>query len=203
MYYSKPIYGRAYKPFTKELVDVSKEYAATFNFKKLIRYNNKEFALFTNGKSEIMQSLRAIRFVRCKPGEDNYNAKLTNAQGIEIFNRATKGEALEVLANEFGVTKDYVRDIKNMRARTSITLNYLNGKKKPDKVTTIVAKNNKGKKLSPSMAKFIRHDKEVNRLSTKELANKYCVTQRTIQKILKGDMYCDNIPIVNKQCLNQ
>ncbi len=191
MYYSKPVYGRAYKPFSSEMVDVTAENIGQWSFKKVITWKRRIFAMFKNAEGgEIMQSLQAIRFVRCKPGEENYMAKLTDAQSIDIFQRATKGESQEALATEFKVAKGTIGDIKNMRTRARITLNFLNGTtKKAQVAAAIVAKRNKGKKLSASMATFIRRDNTVSHLTTAQLAIKYCVTKRTIQRILKGDMY--------------
>lgn len=191
MYYSKPVFGRAFKPFSTEMVDVTPETIGQWTFKKLVRWKRGEFALFFNGKGEeIMQSLRAIRFVRLRPGEENYMSKLSNEQGLEIFRRANLGETSQTLAKEFGVSERYVNDIKNVRTRISVTLDYLNGtteKKEPAKA--VVASRNKGKKLSPSMARFIHADSKVQKMTVKQIAKKYCVSERTIQRILKGDMY--------------
>lgn len=192
MYYSRPVFGRAFKPFSTEMVEVTAESASQWHFKKLTRWRRQEFALFSNDKGEeIMQSLQAIRFIRLRPGEENYNAKLSNEQGLEIFRRANEGESRETLATEFGVSKDYVSDIKNLKARVGITLAYLNGTEKKGPAKAIVATRLKNKKLSPSLAKFIRSDHKVQNMNVKQLAKKYCVSDRTIQRILKGDMYAE------------
>ena len=190
MYYNRPVPGRAYRPFATEMVSVPTEDIPSWNFKKLVRWNRKEFAIYSNAQGgEIMQSLQAIRFVRCKPGEENINAKLTDAQGIEIFKRAVDVESPEILAEEFGIAKRTVSDIKNFRVRAGISLDYLNGKSKRNPTKALVATRNKGCKLSPSLASFIRKDSQVQRLDTAQLAKKYCVSRRTIQRILKGEMY--------------
>jgi DNA-binding NarL/FixJ family response regulator len=191
MFYNKPVYGRAFKPFSFNMVEVNPDTVDQWRFKKLVMWKRQEFAMFTNSKGEeIMQSLRAIRFVRCKPGEENYMAKLSNAQGLEIFQRASKGESNAALASEFKVAESTVSAIKNLRTRTRVTLEYLNGgTKKAETAKAVVATRNKGHKLSPSMAIFIRRDKDVNRLTVKQIATKYCVTERTIQRIVKGEMY--------------
>lgn len=190
MFYKTPIYGYGYKPFSNQMVEVTADAVKEWKFKKLLYWNNKEFVMFTNGKDDMMQSIKAIRFVRCKSGEENINAKLTDAQGIEIFQRASNGESAEVIASEFGISKRYVQDIKNLKARASITSDFLNGvTKKAKAAQAIVAKRNKGKKLSASLASFIRNDSKVQRLTVKVLAKKYCVSERTIQRILKFEMY--------------
>lgn len=184
------MYGRAFKPFSMEMVEVSFRDADQWRFKKLVQWKRRSYALFRNDKGEeIMQSLQAIRFVRLRPGEQNYSAKLSDAEGLEIFRRANEGESRETLAAEYGVTKDTVSAIKNIRARVGVTLNYLNEVPKTEPAKAVVASRNKGKKLSPSLAKFIRSDQKVQGMNTKQLAKKYCVTDRTIQRILKGDMY--------------
>ncbi len=188
MYYSRPISGRAVRPFTTTTVEVTD--ITQWRFKKVARWNRRSYAIFVNGSNEeIMQSLQAIRFVRLRPGEDNYNAKLSNAEGLEIFRRANEGESTEVLSKEFNVSKRYVGDIKNVRTRVGITLNYLNGLKKTEPAKANVAARNKNKKLSPELAKFIRSDNKIQNMNVKQLASKYCVSERTIQRILKGSMY--------------
>jgi hypothetical protein len=189
-YYSKPVYGRAFKPFSTEMVEVTSSNVDQWSFKKLITWRRREFAIFLNDKGEeIMQSLQAIRFVRLRPGEENYNSKLTNAEGLEVFRRANEGESRKDLAAEFGVSERYVSDIKNIRTRVGITLAYLDGAEKKEPAKATVASRNKNKKLSPALAKFIRSDNKVQKMNVKQLAKKYCVTDRTIQRILKGDMY--------------
>jgi hypothetical protein len=190
MYYSNPVPGRAYLPFDTAMVVVNDSDVSSWHFKKILPWRGREFALFSNNKGEeIMQSLQAIRFVRCKPGEDNINSKLSNEQGMQIYNRAMTGESQIALAKEFGVSAGTVSDIKNLRARTRITLSYLEGKEKQQPPPALVAKRKNGSKLSPSLARFIRKDNTEMRLNTKQLSHKYCVSQRTIQRILKGEMY--------------
>lgn len=190
MYYKTPIYGRAFRPFSTIMVEVTSANRDQWKFKKTVRWQRREYALFINSQGEeIMQSLQAIRFIRLRPGEDNYMAKLTNAQGIEVYKRAVNGEDRATIAQEFGISKHTVSDIKNLRARTSVTLNYLNGTPEAKQSEAVVAQRKKGKKLSESLAKFIRSDKVTQKLTTKQLAKKYCVSDRTIQRILRGDMY--------------
>lgn len=190
MYYSKPIAGRAFKPFSVEMVDVKLNDVSQWSFKKMVHWKRREYAIFTNDKGEeIMQSLKAIRFIRLRPGEDNFMAKLSNEQGIEVFNRANNGEPTKELASEFNISRAYVNDIKSMRSRIGVTLNYLRGHSAKPKLPVTVAKRDKGKKLSHSLAKFIRSDKVQMKLTVKQLAKKYVVSERTIQRILKGDMY--------------
>ena len=193
MYYSNPVPGRAFRPFrANDMVPVDAADVSSWHFKKIVRWGRREFAIFGNSNGEeIMQSLQAIRFVRCKPGEENCNSKLTNAQGIDIFKRASMGESRQDLAKEFGVSPDTVSDIKNLRARTGITLAFLNGEEKQKPAPALLAKRDKHTKLSPSLARFIRKDNVEQRLNSKQLSQKYCVSQRTIQRILKGDMYKD------------
>jgi transcriptional regulator with XRE-family HTH domain len=184
------VYGRAFKPFSTETVEVTSADVDQWSFKKIVTWKRREFAIFSNAKGEeIMQSRQAIRYIRLRPGEENYNSKLSNAQGLELFRRANEGESRKDLAAEFGVSERYVSDIKNIRTRVRITLDYLNGAEKTEPAKATVASRNKNKKLSPALAKFIRSDNKVQRMNVKELAKKYCVSDRTIQRILKGDMY--------------
>jgi Mor family transcriptional regulator len=187
--YKHPVQGRAKLPFTNTLVDVSYQDTKDYSFKRFVDFNRQNQVIFSNAAGhEIMQSCRAIRYVLCKPGEDNISAKLSNAQGIEIFTRANNGESSKDLAKEYNVSVKYVNDIKAIRTRISITLDHMNNVQSVKPANVIQAKANKGKKLSESLAKFIRKDSE-NKIPVKSLAKKYCVTERTIQRILKGQMY--------------
>lgn len=189
-YYSKPVYGRAFKPFSAEMVEVNAGNVDQWHFKKTVRWHRREYALFSNADGqEIMQSLQTIRFVRLRPGEQNYSAKLTDAQGLEVFRRANEGESRADLAKEFGISEGYVSEIKNIRTRVRVTLDYLNDSPKKEPAKVAVASRNKNKKLSPALAEFVRSDKKNLNMKTKDLAKKYCVSDRTIQRILKGEMY--------------
>jgi hypothetical protein len=136
-----------------------------------------------------MQSLNSIAFVRLRSGEENFNSKLTNKQSLDIFTRSNNGENVKNLAKEFNISERYIRDIKNIRTRIKVTLNYINNVKEIEPSKATVAKRDNNKKLSYNLAQFIRRDKVNLMLTTKQLANKYCVTTRTIQRILKGQMY--------------
>jgi hypothetical protein len=189
-YYSTPIPGRGYIPFTNKTVDVPVESLKSYSFVKLVDYHNRDYALFKDSSGgEMMQSLQSIRFMRCKPGEDNYSAKLSNEQAISIYHRANAGEKTAALAAEFNIGTGVISAIKSLRAWRGTILASINGvtKQKPAKAT--VASRARGKKLSPSLANFIRKDHAVMKLPVKVLAKKYCVSQRTIQRILKGDMW--------------
>jgi len=189
-YLNSPILGHAFKPFSSQMVDLSKEEISKFKFKKIIFYKKQEFVIFKNDKDEeIMQSIKALRFVRCKSGEDNIASKLTNSQSVEIFERANDGETLRDLAKEFNISKHTVSSIKNLRSRIKVTLAHLNGEQEIKTAPVFVAKRSRNKKLSISLARFIRKDFTINKFSIEILAQKYCVTKGTIRRILNNKMY--------------
>jgi hypothetical protein len=195
-YYNVPVAGRARRPFTDDFISLNWNEIKEYRFIRLVSWRKAQHAIFakkTNG-SQIMQSLKAISFLRCKRGEESPQSKLSNIDGISIFERANAGEDRIALAKEFGVSEGYVRKIARIEARVAITMNHINGivMVKPDVGT--VARPLKNKKLSPSLAAFIRKDSDKNpasqmHLSVEQLSKKYCVSKRTIQRILKGDMY--------------
>ena len=190
MYYKTPISGRAFKPFSNETVEVSKEAAGSYYLKKLVEWRGTDYAIYKSASGkEIMQSLQSIRFIRCRSGEKNINAKLTDDQAVEIFKRSNNGESRIALAAEFKVSVDTVTEIKNQRSWIRTTRDFMSGKEKVIPAVATVASRNKNKKLSPSLANFIRKDKVNMKMTTKQLAKKYCVSDRTIQRIIKGDMY--------------
>ena len=129
MYYSTMLLGRALDLKTYQWVSVSKNDLKEFFFKKTTYLRGgKEYAIFKNGSRELAQKLQTLRFVRCKPGEENINAKLTNAQSIEIYEKAISGkESRKEIADKFNVTPEYVSAIKNLRARVKVTRNYIEG----------------------------------------------------------------------------
>jgi hypothetical protein len=188
-YYNTPIPGRALDLKTREWISISQKDLNSFKFKKTaFLWGGKEYAVFENGFQEIAQTLQTLRFVRCKPGEDNIASKLSNKQGIEIYERAiSEKETQAEIAKDFSITEKYVSDIKNLRARTQITRNYIKGIESPS--PTKQAKRDKNKRLSAKIAEFVRKDKLVMKLTTSALAKKYCVTRSTINKILANKMY--------------
>lgn len=189
-YMNSPILGRAFKPFSNQMVEISKDNISSFKYKKVIFYKKQEFVIFKNDKDEeIMQSIKALRFVRCKSGEDNIASKLTNNQSIEIFERANDGETLGDLAKEFNIAKHTVSSIKNLRSRIKVTLAHLNGEQEVKAEPVFIAKRSRNKKLSMSLARFIRKDFNVNKFSIEVLSQKYCVTKGTIRRILNNKMY--------------
>lgn len=192
-FYTRPVCGRGYRPFTTEMVDVTIDNVKTFQFKKLITWQKRNYAIFSSPQcGEMMQSLKAIAFVRCRPGEDNVSSKLSNVEGIAIYERAAAGENKEALAKEYNVTVSTVRDIFGLRQRTAITMRHLNGEESVPVATATTARPNGKKKLSESLANFIRKDHATMALTAQQLAKKYCVSDRTIQRILKGQMYRSN-----------
>lgn len=145
---------------------------------------------FSNLKLKIAQTLKSIRFMRCKSGEDNISAKISNQKGIEIYEKAIAENAdIAQIAKEANLSEVHVRKIKNLEARRSITLKYLTTGEIPSKPKFLSAKRNKGRKLSQNLAEFIRKDSAIMHLEPKILAEKCCVTTSTIRKILKNKMY--------------
>ena len=52
-------------------------------------------------------------------GMDHPHAKLTDAEVVEIRQRYTAGESPSLIASEFGINRQYVRDLANRRWRKS------------------------------------------------------------------------------------
>src|ERR1700755_1982881 len=100
--YNRPIPGRAYLPFSTQMVEIKVEDIPSYTHQSIQTWRKKQYAIFVNQNGQqIMQSLQAIRYFLCKPGELNISAKLTNQQGIDIFERANNGESSAKLATEF------------------------------------------------------------------------------------------------------
>ena len=196
-YYHCPVAGHARRPFTDEFISLNADEANLYKFIKLVRWRKQCYCIFARGGlngDQVMQSLKAIAFVRCKKGEDNISSKLSNKDGISIFERARAGEDKGLLAKEFGVSKDYVRKIARIETRVAITMNHINGVVERKVADVSSASPTKNKKLSRALAGFIRKDSAKNpssqmHLSVAQLSKKYCVSTRTIQRILKGEMY--------------
>lgn len=190
MYYKNPIYGRAYLSLKRDnFIIIDENNYLNFKFKRMFGLR-KQYVIFVDDNGlECNQSLDSIKYIRLRPGEDNFQSKITNKQSIDIYTRANSGESSKSLALEFNISANHVNSIKNLRSRATVTLNHFNEVKPIEKGECVVAKPNKGKKLSKKIAEFIIKDNKILKLSTKVLAKKYCVSQRTIQKIIKGDMY--------------
>lgn len=190
-YYSRPIAGKGFIPFSKSrTVDVLLADVKDYQFLGLIFWKKEEYARYKNHlNEEVWQTLRSIRWVRLRPGEDNINSKLTNNQTVELWEAAVAGASRQELADKYQISVKSVNQIVNFRQRRTIILNHLNGIAAPKAQSLRRASPLKGKKLSPGLAGFIRKDHVDMKLNTKALAHKYCVSRRTIQRVLKGEMY--------------
>mgnify|MGYP002507804811 FL=1 len=193
MYYSNPIPGKAYKPFSKFAnIIVEKDKIYTFKFKKMIFFNREIYVIFKNdNQEEIMQSLKSIKFLRLKIGEDNYQSKLSDIERVEIYNKANDGVKAKELSEQYKISESQVYNIKKLISGSKAIENVINNKQKSIPNTMVTASNKTNKKLSLSLANFIRNDRLNNKLSTKDLAKKYLVSVRTIQRILNNTMYKD------------
>lgn len=189
MYYKRPVPGRVRLVRGGSMV-IAPDDLDNWRFVEIRQQLSQGFAVFEKNNIRVYQSLAYIRKVRLKPGEDNISAKLTNAESFDILVRANSGEKPKDLAQEFNISTDYVRDIKNFKARIGTHLKMLNKLENPvNDAKTVVASALKNHKLSPGLASFIRKDRQVMRMSVKDLAKKYCVSTRTIQRILANQMY--------------
>lgn len=193
MYYSNPIPGKAYKPFSKFAnIVIERDKIFTFKFKKMIFFNREIYVIFKNdNQEEIMQSLKLIKFLRLKIGEDNYQSKLSDIERVEIFNKANDGVKVKELSEQYKISESQVYNIKNSLSGSKAIENVINNKEKIKPNLMVTASNKTNKKLSLSLANFIRNDRLNNKISTKDLAKKYLVSIRTIQRILNNTMYKD------------
>lgn len=130
-----------------------------------------------------------------KPGESNISAKLTTKQVRAIVRSYLVNKTpAKVLAERYSVNESTIRSIVSGRSWRHVTIGYIKQIKagNVDAVEKCVEASNRKKsphKLSPSLAKFIVRDHFINKIPIKALATKFCVSVRSIQRIIKGDAW--------------
>lgn len=179
----------------------------TKRFRKVDRKKAKQYKY--TGVTEKIGSVRCAQF-ECngelflqpwneaklrKPGESNISAKLTTKQVRAIVRSALLNKTqTKTLAERYDVNPSTIRDIVSGRSWRHVTIGYIKQIRagNVDVVERCVEASNKKKsphKLSPSMAKFIVRDHFINKVAVKDLAKKFCVSIRSIQRIIKGDAW--------------
>jgi hypothetical protein len=155
MYYSNPIPGKAYKPFSKFAnIIVEKDKIYTFKFKKMIFFNREIYVIFKNdNQEEIMQSLKSIKFLRLKIGEDNYQSKLSDIERVEIYNKANDGVKAKELSEQYKISESQVYNIKNLISGSKAIENVINNKEKNIPNTMVAASNKTNKKFKSNSDK--------------------------------------------------
>lgn len=134
-----------------------------------------------------------------KPGESNISAKLTTKQVRsivrEVYTKTDKQVTFVSLAQKYGVNPKTIAGIAHGRAWRHVTVPYIKQLKagNVEVVESCISATNKQTKkfhkLNGSIAKFIVRDHFVNKLTVKVLAKKFCVSERSIQRILKGEAW--------------
>jgi len=130
-----------------------------------------------------------------KPGENNISAKLKTKQVRAIVRAVLVNKtSAKVLAERYNVDPSTIRSIASGRSWRHVTVGYIKQiiAGNIDVVEECVEASNRknsSHKLSPGMAKFIVRDHFINKVPVKALAKKFCVSVRSIQRIIKGDVW--------------
>lgn len=147
-----------------------------------------------------------IVFLRQR-GEKNISSKLNNTTVRNIIKAAyspTKHTTFVSLAKRYGVTPDTIANIVYGRAWTHITLKLIDqlrsglsfeqieAKRQQMLASVITASNDqKTKKLSPSLAKFMVRDHYINKIPVKKLASKYLVSESSVRRVVTGKAWAE------------
>jgi len=130
-----------------------------------------------------------------KPGESNISAKLKTKQVRAIVRAVLVNKTpIKVLAEKYDVDPSTIRSIASGRSWRHVTIGYIKQIRagNVNAVEECVEASNRKKsshKLSPGMARFIVRDHFINKIPVKALAAKFCVSVRSIQRIVKGDAW--------------
>lgn len=125
-------------------------------------------------------------------GENNVSAKLKNDQVKSIFIDFAKNgystKKVKFYADKHNVSPGTIIDIVKGRSWKKVTSEMLNP---TPKYKCLSAKNSpkKNQKINGSIANFIFRDFHVHKVSTKELAKKYCLSRRSVQRIVFGSAW--------------
>ena len=176
--------------------EATKNYEYTGNTRKV---GSVRCAEFKCGNETFFQPWSSDANLR-KKGEQNVSSKL-NTRQVRAIVRAfffkdkdiTQISLARKFAEKYDVTPETIIEIAKGRAWKHVTIGYLvQLRAGNDVVENCVAATNKPKKahkLSGSIAKFIVRDYMIHKLPVKVLAKKFCVSERSIQRILKGEAW--------------
>lgn len=185
----RPVYGEIVSLDNKNLIKVDEDNYTQFKYTgKTVVENGVRCATFTNDKGEVyMQPWQLATKFRVK-GEKNVGASLTTDQVREMVRSFILDKVdVQTLGVKYNITPRHVQEIVSGKSWRHVTIGLIYQLRKGNKNLPVVASNKpKSKcKLSAVLIPFIRKDKE-NKMTVAQLAVKYCVSRRQIQRILAG-----------------
>ena len=128
-------------------------------------------------------------------GEKNVSAKLKTIQVrqmiVDFYTQKGNKITRQTLATKYGVSVSTVSDILNGKAWHRVSIPTIRQCKSGNANVLNVVKatntlRNSKLKLNENMAKFIVRDHYLNKFKVKDLATKFCVSVRSIQRIVTG-----------------
>lgn len=187
----RPNFGDVVSVDNKKLVTIDEDNKNQYTYtgSTVVMGDGVRCATFTGPSGEVYAQPWAIAGMFRRQGQLNAGARLTNEQVREMV-RAFVVDKTEIksLATKYEITESHCENIVTGNSWRHITINYIS-QLKAGTVAPVLAATNKPKgrnKLNPSIIPFILKDKKINKLPTKELSRKYCVSESQIRKIVAG-----------------
>jgi len=187
-----PNTGKLVSVDQKQLVEIDEDNKHNYKYSgNTVVINDVRCATFTDTHGNVFAQPWQVAGIFRKKGEANINAHLKTNDVVDIVKSSiVNGKATKELAMKYNITPAYCRDIINGKAWKHITIALLNQlyngthKAAMSKPPAVIATNNpKDKtKISQAIIPFLVKDKIVLKLSTKEIAKKYCLSERQVQR---------------------
>lgn len=187
----RPNYGNVVSLDNKSLVKIDEDTKGNFQYTgtTVTMGDGVRCATFTNDKGEVFAQPWALAGMYRRKGEANLGSRLKNQQVRDMVKKFIIDKvSAKDLSVEYEISESHCEAMVTGNSWRHITVGLIhqlkNGNVAPVKVA--VNKTRGRMKLSPTVIPFIIKDKVQMKLSTKDLAKKYCVSQRQIQRILSG-----------------
>lgn len=189
----RPNYGNIVSLDNKQLVTIDEDtqYNYKYTGQTVVATGGIRCATFVDDKGTVyMQPWSRAGFFKRK-GEKNLMAQLNNNQVIEMVTSFYKDKAkVADLAIKYDITERHAYQIVSGHAWRHITLSLIRRFRTGASVPMVAANRPIGRrKLSATIVPFIRKDSTNNKMSVKQLAIKYCVSESQIRRILAGQAW--------------
>lgn len=187
----RPKFGDIVSVDNKQLVNIDDSNFSNYKYtgNTVVAENGVRCATFTDSKGLVYMQPWAIAGRFRRQGELNAGAFLKTDQVREMVRSFVLDKTdVPTLALKYNITESHCQNIVTGNSWRHVTINLIAQLRNGNlALATVVYNKPKAKrKLSPSLIPFIRKDRTDQKMTTKALAKKYCVSERQIQRIVSG-----------------
>lgn len=190
----RPKFGNMVSVDQSQLVKVDGDNCGQYKYtgNTVVATNGVRCATFADNNGKVYMQPWAIAGRFRRKGELNIHSSLKTDQVREMVRSFVLDKVdISTLAHKYNITEPHCKDIVTGHAWRHVTISLIHQLVNGNTAVPVVVSNKpKAKrKLSASLIPFIRKDKEVNKMTTKAIAKKYCISERHARRILVGEAW--------------